>query len=62
MLYYDIIDLGRGTNPAKSNDRKECMICHYWSFNHGFKFQDYFCNGCLDLTMLCLKVGLSPSK
>ena len=21
-------------------------------FNHGFKFQDYVCNGCFDLTML----------
>ena len=22
-------------------------------FNPGFKFQDYICNGCRDLTMLC---------
>ena len=28
------------------------MICHYWSFNHGFKFQDYVCNGSHNLTML----------
>ena len=33
---------------------KECMICHYWFFNHGFKFQDSVCNGCHDLAMLSI--------
>ena len=33
------------------------MICHYWFFNHGFKFQDSKCNGCHDLTIL--KVNIS---
>ena len=33
------------------------MICHYWFFNHGFKFQNSVCNGCHDLTMLCLKIS-----
>ena len=27
------------------------MICHYWFFNHGFKFEDTVCNGCHNLTM-----------
>ena len=27
------------------------MICHYLFFNHGFKFQDYVCTGCHDLTI-----------
>ena len=31
---------------------KECMIFHYWFFNHGFKFQDSVCNGCHDLLIL----------
>ena len=31
---------------------KECMICHYWFFNHGFNFQDYLCNDCHDSTVL----------
>ena len=35
---------------------KECIVCHYWFFNHGFKFQDPLCNGCNDLTMLCLNL------
>ena len=33
------------------------MICYYWFFNHGFKFQDYVCNGCHDLTILSLSIS-----
>ena len=38
MLYYDRIDIRKGIGNAKNNNSKECMICHYWFFNHGFKF------------------------
>ena len=38
MLHYDRIDLSEGTYFAKSDDNKECIIFHYWFFNHGFKF------------------------
>ena len=31
--------------------------CHYWYFNHEFKFQNSVCNGCNDLKMLCIKVS-----
>ena len=33
------------------------MVCHYWLFNQGFKFQNFICNGCHDLTMLCLNLS-----
>ena len=33
------------------------MICHYWFFNHGFKFQDSVCNGCHDLTILSVNIS-----
>ena len=33
------------------------MICHYCFFNHGFEFQDYVCNGCHDLKILCLNIS-----
>ena len=36
---------------------KECIICPSWLFNHGFKFQDYVCNGYHGLTMLCLNMS-----
>ena len=57
MLYYDRIDISEGIDLAKSNNSKECMICHYWLFNYGFVFQDYVCSGYLDLTMLCLNIS-----
>ena len=36
MWYYDRIELSKGIDLARNNDSKECMICHYWFFNHGF--------------------------
>ena len=57
MLYYDKIDISEGIHLAKSNNSKECMICHYWFFNQGFKFQDYVCNYCHDLTMLSVNLS-----
>ena len=56
MLYYDGIGISEEIDLAKSNS-KECMICNYWFFNHGFEFQYYLCNGCHDLTMLCLNIS-----
>ena len=56
MLYYERykqrIDISKGIDLAKSNKSKERMICQYWFFNQGFKFQDLVCNGCNDLKTL----------
>ena len=57
MLHCDIIDIREGIDPAKSNDSKECMVCHYWFFSHGFNFQDSVCNGCHDLAILYLNIS-----
>ena len=57
MLYYDRIDTSEGIDPTKSNKSRECMICNYFSFNHGLKFQDYVCNGCHDLTMSSVNIS-----
>ena len=57
MLYYDRIDISEEIDPTKSNKSKECIICHYQFFNHGFKFQDSVCSGCHDLTMFCLNIS-----
>ena len=57
MLQYDRIDISEGIDPTKSNKTRECMICHYFLFNHGFKFEDYVCNCCHDLSMLCLNIS-----
>ena len=47
MLYYDITDKSEGIYPTRSNRSIECMICHYWFFNHEFKLQNSACNGCM---------------
>ena len=57
MLYYDGIDISKGTDLAKSNNNKERMICHYWFFNHRFKFQDSVCNGCHVFTVLFVNIS-----
>ena len=57
MLYYNNIDINKEIDPTKSSKSGKCMICHYFVFNHGFKFQDYVCNGCHDLTMLSVNVS-----
>ena len=41
MLPYGRTDIIEGIDPTKSNKTRECMICHYWFFNRGFKFQAY---------------------
>ena len=48
MLYYERIDISKEIDHAKSNNSKECMICNYWFFNHGFKFV----NGCHELMVV----------
>ena len=57
-MCYNRIDIGEKTDPTKSNRSKECMICHYWFFNHGFKFQESVCNGCHDFKWM-LSVSIS---
>ena len=51
------IYLSEQIDLTKNNNSKECMFCHYWFFNHDFNFQDYVCNGCHDLLMLCVNIS-----
>ena len=57
MLHYDSIALSEGIYLTKNNNSKECIVFHYWYFNHGFNFQSSVYNGCHDLTMLCLNLN-----
>ena len=55
MLYYDRVDVSKGTDINKISASKECHICHYWYFlNKGFKFQPHVCNKCHDLLMMSI--------
>ena len=47
MIYSYRIDVCEGIDVYKTNESKECDICHYWYFlNIGFKFQLNVSNGC----------------
>ena len=50
MLEWDRTDISEGIDVDKTNESKQCDICHYWLFKDiGFKYEPYLCNGCLDL-------------
>ena len=57
IIYDDRIDFNEGTDVAKSNSSKECILCHYCYFNHGFKFQKPVRNSCHDFLMLYLNIS-----
>ena len=42
MLYYDRIDLRKGIDLTESNSSEECVVCHYWYFNHGSNLKILF--------------------
>ena len=56
MLQYERIDISEGIDFDKSNKSAECMICHYWYKDIGFKYQTYVCNGCHDFSMIVQKL------
>ena len=52
MISYERIDKSEGIDFNKSKGSKECMICHYWYFGNGFKYQPYVCNACHDFSVV----------
>ena len=53
MIQYKRIDISEGIDFNKTNNSKECMICHYWYFKDiGFKYQPYVCNEYHDFCMI----------
>ena len=57
MVYYDKVGLSEGIGLTESNNSKECIVFHYWYFNHGFRFLNSVCNNCHDLVMLSLNLS-----
>ena len=50
MLEYDKIDISEGIDVNKTNESKECMLCHYWYFlNKNFSYGPYLCDGCYNI-------------
>ena len=55
-MYYNRTDLRSEIDLTKTNKSKEYLIWHYLFFNHEFDFQNFACNVCHDLTILCLNL------
>ena len=51
MISYEKINCGEGIDLSKSDKSVKCMICNYWYFSDGFKYQPYVCNACHDFSM-----------
>ena len=52
MISYERIEKSESINFNQNAGSKECMICHYWYFSNGFKYQPYVCNACHDFIMV----------
>ena len=49
-MEYDRIDISEGIVVDKTNESKECMLCHYWYFlNKNFSYGPYLCDGCYNI-------------
>ena len=50
MLKYNRVDISEGIDVSKTNESRECKICHYWYFlNKNFSYGPYTCDGCYDI-------------
>ena len=58
MLYYDRLEFSKGIDVIKTNESKECDMCHYRYFLKRFKFQSYICNRYHDLLMISMNLGV----
>ena len=57
MLYFDIIDISKGTDVNKTNASKECIICdNQQNLYIGFKFQPNAWSGCRDVLMMSMNL------
>ena len=50
MLEYDKIDISEEIDVNKTNESKECMLCHYWCFlDKNFTYGPYLCDECYNI-------------
>ena len=60
MLEYGRTDISKGNDVNKTNESKECDICHYWYFeDFGFKYEPYLCNDCHGLMQKAMNFNVA---
>ena len=58
MLYYNRIDISEGLDVIKTNESKECDICHCWYFSDkGFSIQTCVSNAFHALLMMLININ-----
>ena len=57
MLEYNKIDLSEGIDIVESLSFRECGLCHFHYFIKNFNYQDYFCDGCHDMSMKAVSIN-----
>ena len=56
MLAYERINISDGIDVNKSDESKECTLCHYWYFlDKSFSYGLYLRDGCYNMTQKCNK-------
>ena len=55
MISYERIDCSKFIDFSEKD--VECMICNYFYFKNGFKYQPYVCNGCHDFSMTMMNLS-----
>ena len=51
MLAFERINFSDAINVNKSDESKECTLCHYWYFlDKNFSYGPYLCDGCYNMT------------
>ena len=58
MLEYDRIYFSEGIDIKELLSSRECGLCHFHYFiNKSFNYQNYFCNGCHDMSMKAVSIN-----
>ena len=57
MLVYEKIYISDGMDVHKSDESKECMLCHYWKFlDKSFSYGPYLCDESYNMMQKCNKL------
>ena len=59
MLVYEKIDISDRIDVNKSDESKECTLCHYWYFlDLSFSYGSYLCDGCYNMMQNVINIKL----
>ena len=57
MLYYDRINISEEIDINKTSKSKEYICCYWYFLDKGFRFQQFVCNVCHDLSTMSVSLS-----